>query len=303
MTMETFDYIKIFFAIISFVLTGRIIYESFNHKPTKNYIFVLNQLIRCLIKNIGYTFQSINEKDEIYLGGSSKELFCKIQSSIILYTSISIEIWIIVISMSTYGIITDNEYSILKIPFTFLLFDIPSMIMLIIYLTGGYLGKTDYNCYIKQDGTIKAILPYIIEIIIMIIYVIFIILIIRNIYQNKNSNSINPSLLQNENNIFYTKNGKKIRKSFIYSLLLFPIVGFIGIIFPFIYKEIFDDPGLIQRNIFISCIMLINILYPLGTLYFTELLTCNNNTENNLIEEIVNDDEEEEEIEIHDTRR
>ena len=44
--METFDYIKIFFAIISFVFTGRIIYESFNHKPTKNYIFVLNQLIR-----------------------------------------------------------------------------------------------------------------------------------------------------------------------------------------------------------------------------------------------------------------
>ena len=303
--METFDYIKIFFAIISFVFTGRIIYESFNHKPTKNYIFVLNQLIRCLIKNIGYTFQSINGKDEIYLGGSSKELFCKIQSSIILYTSISIEIWIIVISMSTYGIITDNEYSILKIPFTFLLFDIPSVIMLIIYLTGGYLGKADYNCYIdeKEENDIIRYLPYIIETIIMIIYVIFIILIIRNIYQNKNSNSINPSLLQNDNNIFYTKNGKKIRKSFIYSLLLFPIVGFIGIIFPFIYKEIFDDPGLIQRNIFISCIMLINILYPLGTLYFTELLTCNNNTENNLIEEIVNDDEEEEEIEIHDTRR
>ena len=137
----------------------------------------------------------------------------------------------------------------------------------------------------------------------MIIYVIFIILIIRNIYQNKNSNSINPSLLQNDNNIFYTKNGKKIRKSFIYSLLLFPIVGFIGIIFPFIYKEIFDDPGLIQRNIFISCIMLINILYPLGTLYFTELLTCKKKKKKKIIEEIDNDDEEEEEIEIHDTRR
>ena len=151
MNMETFDYIKIFFAIISFVFTGRIIYESFNHKPTKNYIFVLNQLIRCLIKNIGYTFQSINEKDEIYLGGSSKELFCKIQSSIILYTSISIEIWIIVITMSTYGVITDNEYSILKIPFTFLLFDIPSVIMLIIYLGKDFLGQAKYNCYINKE--------------------------------------------------------------------------------------------------------------------------------------------------------
>ena len=51
--MEKIDYIKCIFTVISIILTSRIIYESFRHKTTRNFKFVINQLIRCLIKNEG----------------------------------------------------------------------------------------------------------------------------------------------------------------------------------------------------------------------------------------------------------
>ena len=297
--MEKIDYIKCIFTVISIILTSRIIYESFRHKTTRNFKFVINQLIRCLIKNIGYSLQSINEKNEIYLGGGLKEIFCKIQSSCILYTSISIEIWIITITMSAYSLITDNDFCILKIPFSFLIFDIPSIIILIIYLKKDYLGKAKFNCYIKSEEKIIKFLPYIIEFLIMIIYIIFVILIIRNIFKYKNSIEIYDTIiLKGETKVFYTKNGKKITKFFVYSLLLFPIIGFIGIIFPLIYRIFFKESGsLTERNIFTSCIMFINILYPLGTAYFSEIFHCKN--QENKVTNDEDNDEDEGETEVH----
>ena len=282
-----FDYIKIILTIISFILTFRIVFEACKHKTTKNFIFVINQLIRCLIKNIGYIIQSMDENKKIYIGGESKDLLCTIQSCIILYTSISIEIWIIAITMSTYCLITDKEYKFLNISFSFLIFDIPSIIILIIYYKMGSLGKAKYNCYIKTDEQeIIKYIPYFIELIIMIFYTIFVLLIIANIKKN------NDSLINS--NFFCTSTGKKVRKYFIYSLLLFPIIGFIGIIFPSIYRTLIDEPSPIQRNIFILIIMFINILYPLGTGFFSGLFNCSSENQINLNEEENNDDEEKE---------
>ena len=297
--MEKIDYIKCIFTVISIILTSRIIYESFRHKTTRNFKFVINQLIRCLIKNIGYSLQSINKENEIYLGGGLQEIFCKIQSSCILYTSISIEIWIITITMSAYSLITDNDFCILKIPFSFLIFDIPSIIILIIYLKKDFLGKAKFNCYIKSEEKIIKFLPYIIEFLIMIIYIIFVILIIRNIFKYKNSIEIYDTIiLKGETKVFYTKNGKKITKFFVYSLLLFPIIGFIGIIFPLIYRIFFKESGsLTERNIFTSCIMFINILYPLGTAYFSEIFHCKNHE--NKVTNNEDNDEDEGETEVH----
>ena len=297
--MEKIDYIKCFFTVISIILTSRIIYESFRHKTTRNFKFVINQLIRCLIKNIGYSLQSINEKNEIYLGGGLQDIFCKIQSSCILYTSISIEIWIITITMSAYSLITDNDFCILKIPFSFLIFDIPSIIILIIYLKKDFLGKAKFNCYINSEEKIIKFLPYIIEFLIMIIYIIFVILIIRNIFKYKNSIEIYDTIiLKGETKVFYTKNGKKITKFFVYSLLLFPIIGFIGIIFPLIYRIFFkESESLTERNIFTSCIMFINILYPLGTAYFSEIFHCKNHE--NKVTNNEDNDEDEGETEVH----
>ena len=282
-----FDYIKIILTIISFILTFRIVFEACKHKTTKNFIFVINQLIRCLIKNIGYIIQSMDENKKIYIGGESKDLLCTIQSCIILYTSISIEIWIIAITMSTYCLITDKEYKFLNISFSFLIFDIPSIIILIIYYKMDFLGEAKYNCYInrKEDKIIKYI-PYFIELIIMIFYTIFVLLIIANIKKN------NDSLINS--NFFCTSTGKKVRKYFIYSLLLFPIIGFIGIIFPSIYRTLIDEPSPIQRKIFILIIMFINILYPLGTGFFSGLFNCISQNQINLNEEEYNDDEEKE---------
>ena len=281
-----FDYIKIILTIISFILTFRIVFEACKHKTTKNFIFVINQLIRCLIKNIGYIIQSMDENKKIYIGGESKDLLCTIQSCIILYTSISIEIWIIAITMSTYCLITDKEYKFLNISFSFLIFDIPSIIILIIYYKMKFLGQAKYNCYInKEEKRIKSI-PYFIELIIMIFYTIFVLLIIANIKKN------NDSLINS--NFFCTSTGKKVRKYFIYSLLLFPIIGFIGIIFPSIYRTLIDEPSPIQRNIFILIIMFINILYPLGTGFFSGLFNCISENQINLNEEENNDDEEKE---------
>ena len=65
--MEKIDYIKCIFTVISIILTSRIIYESFRHKTTRNFKFVINQLIRCLIKNIGYIIQSMDENKKIYI--------------------------------------------------------------------------------------------------------------------------------------------------------------------------------------------------------------------------------------------
>ena len=283
-----FDYIKIILTIISFILTFRIVFEACKHKTTKNFIFVINQLIRCLIKNIGYIIQSMDENEKIYIGGESKDLLCTIQSCIILYTSISIEIWIIAITMSTYCLITDKEYTFLNISFSFLIFDIPSIIILIIYYKMGSLGKAKYNCYIKRDEKQEIIkyIPYFIELIIMIFYTIFVLLIIANIKKN------NDSLINS--NFFCTSTGKKVRKYFIYSLLLFPIIGFIGIIFPSIYRTSINKPSPIQRNIFILIIMFINILYPLGTGFFSGLFNCSSENQINLNEEENNDDEEKE---------
>ena len=282
-----FDYIKIILTIISFILTFRIVFEACKHKTTKNFIFVINQLIRCLIKNIGYIIHSMDENKKIYIGGESKDLLCTIQSCIILYTSISIEIWIIAITMSTYCLITDKEYTFLNISFSFLIFDIPSIIILIIYYKMDFLGEAKYNCYInrKEDKIIKYI-PYFIELIIMIFYTIFVLLIIANIKKN------NDSLINS--NFFCTSTGKKVRKYFIYSLLLFPIIGFIGIIFPSIYRTSINEPSPIQRNIFILIIMFINILYPLGTGFFSGLFNCISENQINLNEEENNDDEEKE---------
>ena len=286
--LPLFDYIKIILTIISFILTFRIVFEACKHKTTKNFIFVINQLIRCLIKNIGYIIQSMDENKKIYIGGESKDLLCTIQSCIILYTSISIEIWIIAITMSTYCLITDKEYKFLNISFSFLIFDIPSIIILIIYYKMGSLGKAKYNCYIKTDEKQEIIkyIPYFIELIIMIFYTIFVLLIIANIKKN------NDSLINS--NFFCTSTGKKVRKYFIYSLLLFPIIGFIGIIFPSIYRTLIDEPSPIQRNIFILIIMFINILYPLGTGFFSGLFNCISENQINLNEEENNDDEEKE---------
>lgn len=283
-----FDCIKIILTIISFILTFRIVFEACKHKTTKNFIFVINQLIRCLIKNIGYIIHSMDENKKIYIGGESKDLLCTIQSCIILYTSISIEIWIIAITMSTYCLITDKEYKFLNISFSFLIFDIPSIIILIIYYKMGSLGKAKYNCYIKTDEKQEIIkyIPYFIELIIMIFYTIFVLLIIANIKKN------NDSLINS--NFFCTSTGKKVRKYFIYSLLLFPIIGFIGIIFPSIYRTLIDEPSPIQRNIFILIIMFINILYPLGTGFFSGLFNCISENQINLNEEENNDDEEKE---------
>ena len=285
--LPLFDYIKIILTIISFILTFRIVFEACKHKTTKNFIFVINQLIRCLIKNIGYIIQSMDENKKIYIGGESKDLLCTIQSCIILYTSISIEIWIIAITMSTYCLITDKEYKFLNISFSFLIFDIPSIIILIIYYNMDFLGEAKYNCYIKKkkNEIIKSI-PYFIELIIMIFYTIFVLLIIANIKKN------NDSLINS--NFFCTSTGKKVRKYFIYSLLLFPIIGFIGIIFPSIYRTLIDEPSPIQRNIFILIIMFINILYPLGTGFFSGLFNCISENQINLNEEENNDDEEKE---------
>jgi hypothetical protein len=284
--LPPFDNIKIILTIISFILTFRIIFEACKHKTTKNFIFVINQLIRCLIKNIGYIIQSMDENEKIYIGGESKDLLCTIQSCIILYTSISIEIWIIAITMSTYCLITDKEYTFLNISFSFLIFDIPSIIILIIYYKMEFLGQAKYNCYInKEDKIIKSI-PYFIELIIMIFYTIFVLLIIANIKKN------NDSLINS--NFFCTSTGKKVRKYFIYSLLLFPIIGFIGIIFPSIYRTSINKPSPIQRNIFILIIMFINILYPLGTGFFSGLFKCISQNQINLNEEDYNDDEERE---------
>ena len=283
-----FDYIKIILTIISFILTFRIVFEACKHKTTKNFIFVINQLIRCLIKNIGYIIHSMDENKKIYIGGESKDLLCTIQSCIILYTSISIEIWIIAITMSTYCLITDKEYKFLNISFSFLIFDFPSIIILIIYYKMGYLGEAKYNCYIKTDEKQEIIkyIPYFIELIIMIFYTIFVLLIIANIKKN------NDSLINS--NFFCTSTGKKVRKYFIYSLLLFPIIGFIGIIFPSIYRTSINKPSPIQRNIFILIIMFINILYPLGTGFFSGLFNCIRENQINLNEEENNDDEEKE---------
>ena len=284
-----FDYIKIILTIISFILTFRIIFEACKHKTTKNFIFVINQLIRCLIKNIGYIIQSMDGEKKIYIGGESKKnLLCQIQSCIILYTSISIEIWIIAITMSTYCLITDKEYKFLNISFSFLFFYIPSIIILIIYYKMGFLGEAKYNCYIKnmKNKEIIKYIPYFIELIIMIFYTIFVLLIIANI--NKNNDSLINS------NFFYTSTGKKVRKYFIYSLLLFPIIGFIGIIFPSIYRISIKEPLSIQRDIFILIIMFINILYPLGTGFFSGLFKCISQNQINLNEEDYNDDEERE---------
>ena len=289
MLLLLFDYIKIILTIISFILTFRIVFEACKHKTTKNFIFVINQLIRCLIKNIGYIIHSMDDENKkIYIGGESKDLLCTIQSCIILYTSISIEIWIIAITMSTYCLITDKEYKFLNISFSFLIFDIPSIIILIIYYKMGSLGKAKYNCYIKRDEKQEIIkyIPYFIELIIMIFYTIFVLLIIANIKKN------NDSLINS--NFFCTSTGKKVRKYFIYSLLLFPIIGFIGIIFPSIYRTLIDEPSPIERNIFILIIMFINILYPLGTGFFSGLFNCISENQINLNEEENNDDEEKE---------
>ena len=87
------------------------------------------------------------------------------------------------------------------------------------------------------------------------------ILILHKFWGKKNILFVNEVSPEESSSFYTTSNNKKVKKKFIFSLLVFPVVGIIGIIFPILYN-------LMNSNVislfFILSSLITSLLYPIG---------------------------------------
>ena len=223
---------------------------------------MINQLIRCLLKNIGFIIQSIDKEKYIFFSDNKfGDYLCNIQFFILISMSYSIDFWVNLITLSVYFLIIDQNHYIIKFPFSYLICDLPGIILSIIFLALKYNTKSKYNCWVKEGTNFIVFLFYSIRYLNLIINIILMILILYKVWGKKNILFVNEVSPEESSSFYTTSNNKKVKKKFIFSLLVFPVVGIIGIIFPILYN-------LMNSNVislfFILSSLITSLLYPIG---------------------------------------
>ena len=243
-----------FCGVILLILISRFLVVSRKAKKSPIFILVINQLIRCLLKNIGYIIQSIDKEKYIFFNGNDYgEYLCNIQL-------------LILVSMS-------NNY-IIKFPYSYLICDLPGIILSIIILALDLKEKNTYNCWVKEGTNFIVVLFYSMRYLNLIINTILMILILHKFWGKKNILFVNEVSPEESSSFYTTSNNKKVKKKFIFSLLVFPVVGIIGIIFPILYN-------LMNSNVislfFILSSLITSLLYPIGLGIFNGIFKCSKN--------------------------
>ena len=255
-------YFECFCVVALFILISRFLVVSRKAKKSPIFILVINQLIRCLLKNIGYIIQSIDKEKYIFFNGNDYgEYLCNIQLLILVSMSSSIDFWVNLITLSVYFLIIDVNNYIIKFPYSYLICDLPGIILSIIILALDLKEKNTYNCWVKEGTNFIVVLFYSMRYLNLIINTILMILILHKFWGKKNILFVNEVSPEESSSFYTTSNNKKVKKKFIFSLLVFPVVGIIGIIFPILYN-------LMNSNVislfFILSSLITSLLYPIG---------------------------------------
>ncbi len=269
-------YFECFCAVTLFILISRFLVVSRKAKKSPIFVLVINQLIRCLLRNIGFIIQSIDGVDYIFFNNKKfGHHLCNIQFFILVSMSYSIDFWVNLITLSVYFLIIDKENNyIIKFPYSYLICDLPGIILSIIFLALNFNVKSEYNCWLKEGSDFILVFFYSIRYLNLVINIILMILILYKFWGKKNilfPNEVSPE----ESSSFYTtSNNKKVKKKFIFSLLVFPVVGILGIIFPILYNLMHSN---IISLFFILSSLITNLLYPIGLGIFNGIFKCSKN--------------------------
>ena len=104
--------------------------------------------------------------------------------------------------------------------------------------------------------------------------IILMILILHKFWGKKNILFVNEVSPEESSSFYTTSNNKKVKKKFIFSLLVFPVVGIIGIIFPILYNIMNST---VISLFFILSSLITSLLYPIGLGIFNGIFKCSKN--------------------------
>ena len=216
--------------IIAFIFGGIIIILSLFIKNKLSYSFslILNLLFMSSLHSLSYTFNWVYTDNGTFKACFGRAM-CIIQSSTLIFSSLSEELWLTIITFTTHKLIAspkNNNSSSLScqtlIIFLLICYFFP-LAVTVFYLSLGYLGENHLNCWLlslsrDENYYIKGLVLYLHKWINLILVIIFSLKTIKYF----NSFSKNEIKEQGTQTPFLR-------------ILIFPLIQIIGTIIPTIY--------------------------------------------------------------------